>query len=299
MNILFHLKLFLKISNNCLESINLPDSQTRYINIDFEISNCIFSRSNWYQGNGGIIYCNNINNPLKVSNCIFIQCYSAYNGGAIFYESTLINSGCFFKKICAFQCSCNSNNKYGHFAGINLANGDYQSFHELISLNQCPTNYIGWFPIILNQGNQSFFYNNISYNYCEYESILGSSLPLSFICKYSTFSDNQASKDISMYLYGHSLDGYFYFCNFVNNYVYHSRGHFYLDVNSKIFIYNTVFSNNNNILYYINSGSITLNNCLINHLYSTGSIVITSNNNSFTSLSNYFPINILQYRPAG
>jgi len=85
----------------CLKE-NVNEGQSYNIgNRDFYISNCFFSRSSLFFGNGGVIYCENAIS-FKIMSSVFNHCSVSDTGGAIYSQST--GSTYELSMICCFGC---------------------------------------------------------------------------------------------------------------------------------------------------------------------------------------------------
>ena len=63
--------------SNCINSYNLSSNDRAYSNPNgYIINNCYFTRTNFYSGNGGIIYILDIESYLLIKYSIFFKCYA-------------------------------------------------------------------------------------------------------------------------------------------------------------------------------------------------------------------------------
>ena len=179
------------------EYINgIIDQGRSYVNVNINISHCIFSRSKVYSldnGYGGVIYINGGTYSMILNYSMFHNCFSSERGGAIYPSST--NSD--LRMICANNCSCGSS-CVGNFAYI-IASHVNQV--EYLSISNCSITTSRYNPIILFSGNQSVYNINMSMN----NDYLGSGIctysPSTFTSSYCTYSNNKASYGICLYLY--------------------------------------------------------------------------------------------------
>jgi len=84
------------------------DQGRSYVDKNINISNCFFSRSSSYSGDGGVIYVNVGSYSININYSMFYNCVCSGEGGAIIFDSS--NSS--FRMICANRCSASN----GHFA---------------------------------------------------------------------------------------------------------------------------------------------------------------------------------------
>ena len=263
---------FLNLNSNCITN--------RTINENIELENCLINQLFLSNGEGGAIYiiksCH-----LLVYDTTFSQCMITNNGcgGAIYFQNGLdVN----LFRVCASSCRAYHN----QFAQI-ITNNNL--FLELNSVSKCynHTNY-GMTPITLFNGNQSISNTNISNN-CNFEnSGISFEFPNNLISNYCTFFNNTVRDFVCISLYGNS--GNINRCNIINN---NSpiRGIICVYEKGFYFLTECIFDNNINVLLYIFSGNLTLNNCYYlsgsssTHGYISNNLIITKTN--FYSFENY------------
>jgi len=91
------------------------------------ISNCVFIRSQPYEGNGGVISYTNMNSEnslLKIEDSMFYNCQVTQNGGAIYYSSFVNEQTIDLRKICVSSCKAN-------FGGFIYAISPFPSFTDI------------------------------------------------------------------------------------------------------------------------------------------------------------------------
>ena len=256
---IFIFKIFFKLifnNYNIIKKFNLfsfcPINRLILEN-DTIINNCLISTIST-SVIGGSIYINGEYN-LYINDTSFFQCIN-YNekGGAIFFIGGL-NFKIF--RTCALFCSTN---KYYQFAYIHTNNNNNSNFINYLSISKCSNNSIGFTSLLLYYGIQNLSNTNSSFNYNKEVSCIHIIEPNNFFSIYNTFYKNNAQNCICFYFIGNF--GYIYNSNIISN---HSPflGNVYIGSGS-YFLNECIFKDNNNSLFYINFGSLTLNNCIIN-----------------------------------
>jgi len=255
----------------CLnESINQGRS---YDQIDININNCFFSRLSQFSGYGGVIYASGSYSML-VSSSMFINCLSS-DGGAIYFLSPVS----FLKKICANQCYASS---HYHFAYIRASE---QNEIMYLSLSSCSLEKYGFNSIYLSSGNQSFTYSNSSMNKAYQTSGISIANPSSFTSSHCTFSNNRVQNGVCIEFYFNS--GTMFFNNIIDN---NSPSWGILLVyGGTPKIYYCIFDLNQNLLFYIDTGSLEVSHCFLYHtlIFSPLASISMSNNNSITKQQTY------------
>lgn len=280
-NIYRNIALFLSNSNikgvslEC-ENENIPQGRS-FENENVYICNCFFSRSITFLGNGGVIYISGVTLFLDASYSMFYNC-SAKIGGAIYLSA--FNSS--LRRICANRCSCGMNSG-GHFSQIAASMYNHVEFLSVLYCSHTPSS--GSYSTRLNTGNQSVVNTNSSTNNGYQVSGFSMESPSSFTCSFCTFSNNKVSNSMCIYLYFNS--GTVQFSNIIQNES-PSYGIFFVNGGSPK-MSNCIFQNNQNTLFYVNSGSLEVLHSLIGHSgkFSSKVSIITLTNNSFTSAITY------------
>jgi len=254
--------------NHGCEGENIDQGRS-YFDQSISISHCSFSRSLSYSGNGGVIYVSGGSFCLSVSHLMFYNCVCSSQGGAIYFDST--NSS--LRMICAFRCS--SYNSRFSFLKASLENQV-----EYISVSNCSHDPSGFYPIYLSLGIQRVDYTNSSMNSARYYSGIGINSPAAFTSSHCTFSNNKASDGICVYFEHNS--GSMSSANIVHNNC-PSSSHGVVHVFGAYIMSYCIFQGNQNLLFYIYSGSLSISNSFIDHSGFTS----TGVNNSLTNTKTY------------
>jgi len=245
-----------------------------YINENIDINGCFFSRSLVYNGDGGVICITDAYLSMNVTFSMFYFCI-ATNGGAIWFSS--INSS--LRMICANQCSATTK----HFAYLHAPRGNCV---EYLSIAFCSQTSEGSHSLWLYKGNQKVYNINSSMNNANCMSCIMIQTPNLFASSHCTFSNNQVSDTSCISFFYNS--GTMFFANIVYN---NSPNGGVITVNgagSTKLMY-CIFQNNQNTLFYVDSGSLEVSHSFIDHIgsFSQATAVSTSNNNSFTYINTY------------
>ena len=250
------------------------DQGRSFINMNVNISNCFFSRSSVYSGNGGVIFVNGDDYSVDISYSMFFSCICTNQAGAIYFEST---NSC-LRMICANRCSCGAS-YYCQFAYLRASKVnqlDYQS------VSYCSHVTSGNRPVFLHSGNQKISNMNSSMNYAiRFSGILIES-PSSFTGSHCTFSNSKVSDSICIHIYSSSVTISISFSNIVHNNSPNYGVVFVEGAGQKKMLY-CIFQNNQNYLFYVQSGSLEVSHSFIGHSssqISTSTVVSTSTNNS-------------------
>jgi len=251
-----------------------------YSQKNINISNCFFSRSSSYSGDGGVIYVSGGSCSMNVNYSIFYNCVCSNYGGAIYFYSS--NSR--LRMICANSCSCGV---YGHFAYL-VASQVNQV--EYLSVSNCSHTTSGYYPIRLIYGNQRVDNTNSSMNNAIQSSGIDIQSISSFTSSHCTFSNNKVSNSICIYFISTSGTISMSYANIVhNNSPSQYNGVVYVDgAGSRKMMY-CIFQNNQNYLFYVDFGSLEVSHSFISHTlsFSRAIAVSTSNNNSFVIMATY------------
>ena len=303
------MKIFLYLNNFCLDSTNLLSNNTLIYNEIVNINNCIFTRTFLYNnGNGGIIYLENINYNMIINNTIFYSIKCSKMGGSIYYRCLTTNTGFIFNKLCIIENSCGLN-EWGQFAYI-TSSGIIQNNFNLSTILKSSNQYSGKTTLFIQSNYQNIFSLNFSFNFCQSQSSLVSYDPTKLLSNFNIFFNNSVNSDTCFNIVGGANDGIITFNNFILNNSPLFNGIILLSGSGKNYFKNCLFSNNFDILFSIQYwNSLYLENCKINHLslsnlYS-GNFNTNSNNSilftleslnlfDFTYFSTIYCFNILK-----
>ena len=273
--------IHVKLMNNreFTRGISLCNYQTisqgrSYLDTNVDISDCFFSRSQLYNGDGGVIYISGSSYVMSITYSMFFNCCST-RGGAIYFDSksSLLN------KICSSKSSAST----FQFAYISTSDNNYVDY---LSNSLC-NNVNGDQTFIMYMGNQRIENANFSFN--NGLKVSGIIINSSIICssKFCTFSKNNVSERICMLFCYNS--GTISYANIIQN-----NSPILYGVlttwtgSSNQFLY-CILINNEDTLFYVYSGMVELLHCCIFHQgnFSSSNQVTTNNNNSFTKQSTY------------
>jgi len=244
-----------------------------YFNQNINVSGCFFSRSSLFNGYGGVIYVSGSNYLLDIVSSMFYKCKVSSDNwcGAIFFDSKESR----LKMVCAHDC----NAQYNNFARIDALN---TNIVEYLSIAACAISGGGYQSFRLNCGDQFVTNSNSSLNSALRYTGLFIVDPNSFICKYSTFSNNKATEYTCIYLSGKS--GTITSSNIVHNdsptgsAIVRSLGNHYITF--------SIFYGNSHRLFIIESGTLSVSSCFISHssTLTIGTFVsYTNNTNTYTN----------------
>ena len=251
-----------------------------YYNKNINISDCLFSRSSSYSGNGGVIYVYGGTYSMNVNYSMFYNCVCSSYGGAIFFSSSYSS----LRMICANSCSCGDSYE-GHFAYLQASQVNQV---EYLSVSNCSHSTSGWFSIRLIYGYQRVDNTNSSMNNAVRVSSICIWSPSTFTSSHCTFSNNKASSHICIYFESYSGTISMSYVNIVHNDS-PSFGVVYVSgAGSRKMMY-CVFKNNHNYLFCVFQGSLEVSHSFIYHSasFSTSTAASTSNNNSFINTITY------------
>jgi len=253
-----------------------------YVDKNINISNCFFSRSSSYSGNGGVICVSVSSCSMNVIYSIFYNCVCSGLGGAIYF----ISSNSYLRMICANSCSSGYSSYY-RFAGLSTLQVNQV---EHLSLSNCSHTKSGYYPIYLSSGNQRVDNTNSSMNNACMCSGIRIYSPSSFTSSHCTFSNNKVSDSICIYFSSSSVTISMSYANIVhNNNPIQYYGVVYVDgAGSRKMMY-CIFKNNQITLFCVWEGSLEVSHSFIDHSgsFSTSTTVSTSINNSFTNTITY------------
>jgi len=254
------------------------DQGRSYVDKNINISNCFFSRSSSYSGNGGVIFVTASSCSMNVNYSMFYNCVCSGDGGAIYFYSS--NSS--LRMICANSCSASS---WYHFAYLRTSQVNQVEF---LSVSNCSHITSGLYPFYLSSGDQSVDNTNSSMNHAERVSGIVIYSPSTFKSSHCTFTNNKVSVWICIGFYSESGTISMSYANIVHNNSPSSRGVVYVNGAFPKIMYCT-FKNNQNTLFCVWEGSLEVSHSFIDHSgsFSTSIAVSTSNNNSFTNTITY------------
>ena len=263
---------FLLNKESCInESIEEGRS---YMETTIIVSNCNFFRTKTFDGNGGVICVISVSFSLDISLSMFFKCSCSGDGGVIYF----VSKSSLLKMVCASDC----NAIYHNFGFIQTINHNYVEF---FSISSCYKDFLGEFSNTLSNGNLKVLKNNCSMNSNDQCSGYGLFNPIDFELSFCTFSNNSVKRKCCLVFL--SAIGILNYCNIAHN---NSPSYGIISVlNGYVSIGYSIFSKNNNTLFYCESGSIEVSHSFIYHsgLVFGNSSVITKNNNSFTQISTY------------
>jgi len=255
------------------------DQGRSYIDENINISNCFFSRSSSYSGNGGVIYVSASSCSMNVNYSIFYNYVCSGEGGAIYF----ICSNSYLRMICANSCSAS----WKHFAILSASQVNQVEF---LSVSNCSHTTSGYYSIYLQSGNQRFDNTNSSMTNASYFSGIGTWLPSTLKSSHCTFSNNKVSNSICIYFYSTSGTISMSIANIVHNNSPSWGGVVLVEgIGSRMMMY-CIFKNNQNTLFCVYQGSLEVSHSFIYHSgssFSTSTAVSTSNNKSFTNTITY------------
>ena len=213
------------------------DQGRSYVDKNIDISNCFFSRSSSYSGDGGVIYVT----------------ASSYSGGAIFFSSP--NS--YLRMICANSCSASG------YHSANLRASQVNQV-EYLSVSNCSHTTSGYYPIRLDYGDQRVDNTKCSMNKARVGSGIGIDSPSSFTSSHCTFSNNKVYDSRCIYFYSISGTISMSYANIVHNNSPSGNGVVYVFGAYPEMIY-CIFKNKQNTLFYVNQGSLEVSHSFIDH----------------------------------
>jgi len=249
-----------------------------YLDENINISNCFFSRSSEYSGDGGVIYVNSGFYSMNISYSMFYNCFCSLKGGAIFFSS----SNSYLRMICANSCLASS---YYHFSHLKAS---FVNHLEYLSLSNCSHSSC-WYSVDLDSGNQKVENTNSSMNNALWASGIAFQYTSSSMCSFCTFSNNEVSYGICIYLYSTSGTISISYANIVENNS-PSLGVVFVDGGGSRKMMNCIFQNNQNYLLCVATGSLEVSHSFIGHSifsFSFSKSVSCSQNNSFSYQKTY------------
>ena len=195
---------FLYLFNLCIDTSLLIGSQQAYNNFspNFNLSFCVFTRINKYNGDGGIIYFSGYSSNFSLFNSFFYLCSASGSGGAIYCNSNLIGSNFYGKNNCIYLCKSDLSYSFAYI----------EMYHNGKIHCNMTTNVlcIGWQTFSIRKSNiffQNFnSSNNIAEYDCSYHIYYGSSSINSFLTcfnksgTYVCISIDSTNNNISFYI---------------------------------------------------------------------------------------------------
>ena len=286
------------LSTACIDTKSYAIAERAYTNILVDVSNCVFERSYTHKGSsydvnvvtgscGGIAFVRNVDLKMKITSCLFFRCSAAYRGGAVYYECPTTNSECQMKNTCASECYAGNSyeGQFGFFLTRNTVN-NLNKF-EMVSINKV-SNPNGYHSLVIYYGLQTLKHYNSSLNKCYVSGCTITDSNSNFEGVYCTFSHNTITYSTCIRLSG--VSGDLSYINVVhNNCPSSDSGVVYVSNNGNYVMRNSIFSDNENKLFFIVSGSsLSLIDCFVSHTGVTiqGNI-LTSNNVAFIKSSTY------------
>ena len=274
--------LYFITSLNCIDSSLLSKINRPYVqSSSIDIFSCFFTRTIYFEGDGGIIYCSNSAVNLNIKDSIYHLCICTSGGGGIYFSCNYVGTNCLLERVCVNKCFA----AYYHFALIFVYN-NINSINSgtLLSITNCANYSFGALSYYLINGNTTLTSFNSTKNFNSQVSCLRLDFPNQFLSIFTTFSLNNNSNATPIWFRG---SGY---TNLKNSNIIKNNGEAsIIYVHEGIFnINNCSFINNQKTLFYLNTGQINVINCFLIHfdqIFSQGNGFFSSSNiqiNSFT-----------------
>jgi len=281
----------------CLSQLNCLSQNEAHINLNIDIDDCYFSRTFSRAGKGGVVSVINAGIQMKISQSVFYNCSANDHGGVIWFVSQKIG----FYSVCAFNCFTSPTYRY-EFGYIDVSDST-ENHYSLLSLAQCPSQKYSdrSQPCQIYRGNQMLYMCNSSDNCVDYHSGFVFVSPKSLDVMFSTFSNNKGS-NTCLYVSVTATSGSYYFknLNVFNNYQSKTtEGVFYINTKTTITFESCLLSKNNQILFFVFAGSVSISHSLIQHIPSklfSGSLIY-SNNVSISEVASIQSYNYNYYSP--
>ena len=286
--------IFHSLLKECFDTRFFNTSLRGYENINgiFIIFNCFFMRMNYFYDIGGVIYSLDNELNLTLNECNFYKC-SAKQFGCIFIKNSL-GATVQQNKICASMCSALLGFQYGYVLSTN--NIETQNSFILSSIINSFFDESGY-TLQLTNGYQTISNYNSSKNLASHATCLRLSSGKFSKVIHSNFHSNHIKLhiiiDFEIYL-NHLLT----LSNIINN-TSPTWGIITTMANGYVTVDHCIFFQNNNILFYIYSGGISVQNCILNHFNNsiTGNNVNLLTNNTITNLFLIETLNISLLNP--
>ena len=266
-------------------NLNNLNNRTIILNNHIHLKDCLFISLIGTNSNGGALSISNINELYcLIEYTTFLTCIVTgnYNGGAIYYEA---KGGIAIQFICGYECSTQSS--YSHQFGLISILDSSINYCNYLSLLNCPSIPDNRVDIIrFKLGNITLKNYNSTKNYLK-AFICFIIHPLNqYLIKYSTFFNNTGtSHAIFGFVHG-IINGNFEFSNIISNKMLSSNyGFLYNTINSICNISNCIFLNNlhSNYLILSTTGSIVINNCIIDNFTKSGNFILLNYQEIYTS----------------
>ena len=279
--------------NNWVISLGCTDEQLEegrsFFQKSISISNCLFSRSLVFSGNGAVIYVSDGSYSMNVNYSMFYRCFCSLDGGAIWFSSSDSN----LRMTCANNCSCGASSSYNCNFGYLQASQVNQV--EYLSVSKCSHTTRGYYSICLQEGDQRAENTNSSMNNADYGSGISFVSPSSLTSSHNTFSNNNVSHGICIYFYSISGTIIMSYSNIVHNNSPFQYGVIFVSgAGSRKMMY-CVIQNNIDYLFCVVNGFLEVSHSFIDHSsasYSYETKVSTETNNSFIKTQTY----IIEYK---
>jgi len=254
------------------------DQGRSYSDINIDISHCFFLRSSSYSNSGGVVYVSAGSYSMSINETMFYNCICSNYGGAIYFDST--NSS--LRMICANRCSAPND----HFAYLSTSQMNHV---EYLSVSNCSQTTSGYSSICIDSGDQRLENSNSSMNNAFRRSGIEINSPSSSTNSHCTFSNNEVSDSICIYLYSTTETISMSYANIVHNNSPSSKGVVTVWGGGLRKMMYCIFYNNQNTLFCVWSGSLEVSHSFIDHseTFSTSTAVSTSDNNSLTNIMTY------------
>ena len=265
----------------------INESIFRSNNQDINICNCIFSV--FYSGvyKGGAIYLNG-GYFLHINETTFYKCININEaGGAIWVENSLDS---YLYRICATYCKAT----WYQFAIIQTQS-EKKNLIAFMTISKCYNESIGFTTICLGFGIQNITNSNISHNKNIYISGFAHYSPYYMYTIYSNFFNNTVSEYTCIQFYINS--GTVAKTNIIMNnspinygVVFLREGFYSLN--------ECIFQNNFNMLIFVDSGSLLIENSNSNQEYLIFGTVINTLNIYLTNtfLNSYYNSNFCDFQ---
>ena len=255
-------------------STTITDSNYHIVKTsNFQYSFCYFSRINMYSGSespgpgrGGIIFCFNRAIDMKINDCIFYKCGASVYSGCIYFQC--IHSGTHSELIRNCINSCYSVD--GHQFGNIQVHSSSKNIFDFISITDCNLRNNGDSSIGFYQGLINFTNFNSTNSLNTYSSIIHIQLPIQLHSIMCSFCNNTSTIGKCISLEGNLMNNMSY-SNFINNKCALTYGILTI-LGGTYNLNNMIFINNINILFYVNSGKLIIEEFKISHNFNISQI---------------------------
>jgi len=272
-----------------------------YLNVKaLNIHDCIFERIEEWNGDGGVVCCNEVNCSLIISMSSFVTCKAKGNGGAVFFYAQT-SEEIRLDKICATKCHISGSVKYGQFCYVQSAQYEViERNYRFLSISYCSnlTSMTTSYPLYLNKGRNKLISSNSSNNRAMDGSGFLFQVNTAFNCQYCTFVNDYSTNSICLYCIGGENDHNINYVNLICNY---SPGSGVISaIDNVLIISHCVFVNNSGRLLYCKGGKLYIDDTIIGH---QGSMTTTSSKGSISigqncSMTHYSTYNQMHYQNA-